>query len=699
MILRKIGAVVAVLGFSVVVVASSHAEELWVARSGEVIFHFNQPLLRDLGFDLEVAGAALDHDNPIGEEPAWAFPIREGSDLQFRTEHGVALSPGSVAGALRLDGAITLRDRATGKDLRLTDLEIAHTAEPDSRPSPMDRTGPLHLRSAATELVFCELVHSMFDFRSKARMLQVYYLNARLTDEWAQAIGRPEVAGWVIGMGEVHADVGLLSFTPPSTAPRQPVFQGGFLDVGLAGLESIQQVGHAGSFPSGSVALSLITTICNVGTVDVPWLAPMEEDHPLIHMALYRLLDGRFEQIGVSWMKHGFFAQSGTACASCPNTSDGTYLPVECSDIYGISNNSNRTYLGPRSEVNPYTGTWECTGSHFAGGVADCSRRHSSTGHNVLDHRLVAADADLANPGATYYYEAYYVVHGDQSLPNNWGSRRCDMSWSGSVWNFSTPSASNPLVEGPALGRWGDLSTSVDVATGDGQVLLAVQTTDLGGGAFHYEYSLLNLNSDRQIRSFSLPIVGVLNLTHIGFHDNDADPTNDWPVTIENDAITWQTDTYAQNPDANALVFGYMFNFRFDADAAPAALDARCGLFKPGTGSEVAAATRGPTNVTTAVREPGTGPRTRLIGLRPNPSSHTTTISYELATAAEVRLEIYDAAGRLVRSLVHERLGAGTKVVVWDGKGDDGSPAPAGVYHARLRSGEATFAKSLVVMN
>jgi hypothetical protein len=116
MILRKIGAVVAVLGFSVVVVASSNAEELWIARSGEVIFHFNQPLLRDLGFDLEVAGAALDHDNPIGEEPAWAFPIREGSDLQFRAEHGVALPPRSVAGALRLDGAITLRDRATGKE-------------------------------------------------------------------------------------------------------------------------------------------------------------------------------------------------------------------------------------------------------------------------------------------------------------------------------------------------------------------------------------------------------------------------------------------------------------------------------------------------------------------------------------------------------------------------------------------------------
>jgi len=77
------------------------------------------------------------------------------------------------------------------------------------------------------------------------------------------------------------------------------------------------------------------------------------------------------------------------------------------------------------------------------------------------------------------------------------------------------------------------------------------------------------MNSDRQIRSFSLPVVGVPNIINIGFHDNDADPTNDWRVTVENGAITWQTDTYAVNPGANALVFGYMFNFRFDASAAP----------------------------------------------------------------------------------------------------------------------------------
>jgi hypothetical protein len=699
MILRKIGAALAVLGLSVLVGAPSNAEELWVVRSGEAIFHFNVPLLRDLGIDLEVAGVGSDHKEIIAEEPAWAFPIRASSDLQFLAEHGIALSPGSVTGAARLDGIITLRDRATGKETRLTDLEIAHAAEPDSRPSPMDARPPLHLRSAATQLVFCELVHSMFDFRRKAQALQVHYLNARLTDQWARAMGRPDLAGWVVGVGEVRAGAKLLSSTPPSTTLRQPVFEGGFLDIGLAGLESIQQVAHAGSFPSGSVALSLVTTACNLGTVDVPWLRPMQEDHPVIHLALYRLLNGRFEQIGVSWMKHGFFAMSGTACSSCPNPSDGTFLAVGCSDIYGISNNSNRTYLGPRGEVNAYAATWECTGSHFAGGVPDCTRRHSSTGHGVLDHRLVAADADLANPGATYYYEAYYIVRGDQKPPNNWGSRRCEMNWSGSVWNFSTPGTNNPLAEGPALGRWGELSTAVDVAADDGQVLLAVQTTDLGGGAFHYEYSLLNLNSDRQIRSFSLPVLGVPNITNIGFHDNDANATNDWPVTVENGAITWQTDTYAQNPNANALVFGYLFNFRFDADAAPAPLDATLGPFKPGAGSEVVAATRGPTNSTTAVSEPGTIGRTRLMGVRPNPSSRGTTISYELATAVEVRLEIYDAAGRLVRNLVNANLGAGAKVVVWDGNTEDGLHARAGVYHVRLRAGAATSVKSMVVTN
>ncbi|MGH2650253.1 MAG: FlgD immunoglobulin-like domain containing protein [Actinomycetota bacterium] len=699
---RSVGALAAtgmILWAAPCAVGPAVAEELWAVRSGRTVLHLNVDLLGDLGIDLEVTGAAPAHgENLLLEEPSWTFPILPGSELRFRSEHGIVLPEGSAAGAIRLGGTVVLRDRGTGKETRFGDLEIAHISPTGPSPPGAGGTGPLHLRSASTKLVFCELRNSMFDFRRKPD-LEIHYLNARLTAAWAVAIGRPDLAGWVIGLGEVRAESERLAATPPAKPPRLPVFAGGLLDVGLGALADIQEVAHVGTFPAGRVALSMSTTACNLGTVDVPWLAPMEENHPVIQMALYRLLGGRLEQIGVSWMKHGFFALSNSQCTPCQNPSGGEFLGVGCSDTYDVGNNSTRAYLGPRSEVNAYQGTWECTGSHFAGGVPDCERRHGSSGHDPLAHRLVAADADLANSGAVYSYEARYMVQGDGQPANNWGHRRCTMSWNGVAWSFTTPDSNppgnNPLVEGPVLGGWGDASDTFDAAPGDGQVMLAVQTTDLGGGTWHYEYALLNLTSDRQIRSFSLPVLGVANIAGIGFHDNDANAANDWQVTLDGDTITWQTETFAQNPNANALVFGYMYNFRFDADAAPGPLTAALGLYKPGEGSGVTRGSIGPTNVLTAVGDAGE-PAARVLDVHPNPFDRSTTIRYQ-ASSLSVDLSVYDAAGRRVRTLVREGQGTGIRSLVWSGDTDGGARVRAGVYYARLRSGSVTAVRSLVI--
>lgn len=694
------GAVLALAATSMLP-SPARAEEVWSIGSGRVIFNFNVPLLHDLGIDLTVLGNPLpDQDDLLIGDPRWAFPIRPGSDFKFRAEHGMSLPGGSVGGALSLNADITLVDRKSSRQSRFTDLEIVQAPWPGSDATGGEDGPPIVLRSRSTGLVFCRLVSSMFDFRPGSRAIRIHYLNARITKEWAQSIGRPELEGWVIGTGEVRGDAIRLSSTAPTTALREPVFLGGFKDVSLGALSSVQQAGHIGTIPTGTTGLSMSTTSCNLGTVDVPWLAPMQTDHPTIHMALYRLLNGRFEQIGISWLKHGFYALSNSQCSTCINPSDGTYLAIGCSDTYGVGNNQDRTYLGPREEVNPYTGIWNCVGSYFAGGPThqDCVHRSGSGGLNAVDHRLVVADADLANPGATYYYEACYIIRGDESLHNNWGSRACTMTQSGSAWAFSTPGSGNALLEGPALERWGDARTTVDVAAGDGQALLAVQITNLGGGTYHYEYSLLNMNSDRQIRSFSLPVAGVSNITNIGFHDNDADAGDDWQVTVDASTIRWETDTYDVDPNAAALEFGYMVNFRFDADAAPTDLGATLGIFKPGPESEVAAATRGPINVVAGVGDPSVSAIPRLIGIQPNPAQRSATISYELPGPGNVRLAIYDATGRLVRTLVNEGRRAGTQSATWDGHFTSGSRVPAGVYYARLQAGSIMIAKSLVIV-
>jgi hypothetical protein len=344
--------------------------------------------------------------------------------------------------------------------------------------------------------------------------------------------------------------------------------------------------------------------------------------------------------------------------------------------------------------VNAYAGTWECTGSHFAGGLPDCISRHFGAGHGPLDHRLGTNDADLANPGATYTYEACYVVPGDQNLGNNWGHRRCTMVWTGSVWSFSTPASANPLVEGPALSEWDAATTRVDVAPGDGQVLLSGTATPRGDGTYHYEYALMNLNSDRQIRSFSVPVGGVANISGIGFHDSDPDAANDWQVTADGLTITWQTGTYDLGLNANPLVFGYLYNFRFDADAPPEVLGVTLGLYKPGPGASVVANAVAPTSAVAAVG--GAPAAARVLDVRPNPFRHSATISYQ-ATAGPTDLAIYDASGRRVRSLVDRDGDAGVRSVVWKGDVDGGARAPSGVYYARLRSGKVTAVRPLVL--
>jgi hypothetical protein len=74
-----------------------------------------------------------------------------------------------------------------------------------------------------------------------------------------------------------------------------------------------------------------------------------------------------------------------------------------------------------------------------------------------------------------------------------------------------------------------------------------------------------------------------------------------------------------------------------------------------------------------------------LMGF-PNPFRRATTIRFELPLASRTDLRVYDAGGRLVRTLVHDRLREGHHAAAWDGRDEKGRPAAAGVYFVRLRS-------------
>ncbi|MDM7926323.1 MAG: DUF362 domain-containing protein [bacterium] len=68
----------------------------------------------------------------------------------------------------------------------------------------------------------------------------------------------------------------------------------------------------------------------------------------------------------------------------------------------------------------------------------------------------------------------------------------------------------------------------------------------------------------------------------------------------------------------------------------------------------------------------------------PNPFNASTTIQYRLDALSRVRLTVYDAAGRRVRTLFDGTDVPGERSRQWNGLDDNGSPVPTGVYICRI---------------
>jgi hypothetical protein len=81
-------------------------------------------------------------------------------------------------------------------------------------------------------------------------------------------------------------------------------------------------------------------------------------------------------------------------------------------------------------------------------------------------------------------------------------------------------------------------------------------------------------------------------------------------------------------------------------------------------------------------------PGTKLLGARPNPFQGTTDILFRLGSETKVAVSIYDAGGRLVRTLVSQTMAPGEHRVTWDGDVGGGGRAGAGVYLCGFRAGE-----------
>lgn len=356
---------------------------------------------------------------------------------------------------------------------------------------------------------------------------------------------------------------------------------------------------------NGMSAYSIGTSSCNVGDEDLLWDDETGDGtpanlHPLMSQNMFRLKNGRFEQIGQSWLKHAFFALNfnGLCSNSCvPSSLGGSALGPGCWDPYSSSLNGSQGGLGPKFEVNPATGAypWPYTGDGQTG--------------NVLYKRIQVLNSDLdpaLNPGALYFGEGQYVTPDDAAAGNqnnNATYRQMSVGSFSGGWQVNFTGSTQRGK--PGIQAWQDNDPAVTMVAvdvpGDGRFWVAYKVSlNNDGVTYHYEYAIQNLNSDRAAGGFSIPVGNGVTLTNVGFHDVDyhsGEPfdNTDWSSTETGTSIDWNSpNPFAVDPFSNALRWGTLYNFRFDADTPPEAVTATLDLFKPGTPSTMSIPVMGP---------------------------------------------------------------------------------------------------------
>jgi len=373
-------------------------------------------------------------------------------------------------------------------------------------------------------------------------------------------------------------------------------------------VNGLAQFGSSGT----QVGLALGTDSCNAGIENLNWFALPNNDHPVIPQNMYRMSGGatndeRFEQIGQSNVKHAFTALTQNLCGFGCNGVGGPQLGSGCSDPYVASLNSGPN-LGSKAWINPFTGFYP------RGDSSTPPNQHTGIHtHTGVSHRIVTEMSDLnpaLNPGATYYAEGQYVTPheyqwciahpGECNMNNNVSYRRYNVT---GTTSFSFSPVTATVRQRSAITAWtGATVTQVTPDPGnDGIAWVGYKVTNPSTGVWHYEYAIYNQNLDRAIRSFTIPKRAGVTITNVGFHAPPQHPgwaqdgtvgdqgysSTPWALTDNGTSLTWSTETMAQNPNANAIRWGTLYNIRFDSNRPPVTLNGTLGFFKTGTPAAV----------------------------------------------------------------------------------------------------------------
>lgn len=374
-------------------------------------------------------------------------------------------------------------------------------------------------------------------------------------------------------------------------------------------------------------AFSTGGTACNLGDelIEYYTTAFQGNRHPVVGGAMYRVHEGVVRQLGHSWLKHRYFALSQQLCEAGCQGGNGSFLGVNCSDPYTSGRGGQQSNMGPKFQVRASSGYFPYPPTQPQPVSSLLSRR--------IQVRL--SDLNPANwPGAVYFMDTMYIQWQDaqaENDDNNTSWRRVNVNYNNGgtpedmaddvvahltpngvtrrmqtpidAWQFYVPSVEKTDVVVPF-----DCNIQIDGTPGatywSGRLQIGSNVVDNADGTWTYHYAVYNQNSDRSARSFRVAAPSTVQVTDVGFADVDYhsgegegggvyDGT-DWASTRNLNDVTWSTDTYAANVNANALRWSTVYNFWFTADAPPDVVGASLGLFRPGPDADPVFDLRGP---------------------------------------------------------------------------------------------------------
>jgi len=531
----------------------------WQAYGGQVDLKFMYDKLNSMHIQVlprpEFPNKHWDYNHLV-------FPISEQSKLELQMPYGNIEKV--TAGNLAINSNFSLSNGI--HSLQINSFKLQPTEKPVNGG---DIVTFKFIDQDQRHLFTIKSVHIEYD--SDKSLLLMSNMDLYATKELAKLLNKPILENQVVGQIHTYSKLKI-----PENAKRELV--GGTcashpiwppeadVDVALTDM-SVHWVRNIGS---DRIIIAPSAVLKNVGNADVPWHEQFSspeppyntDQHPFLNWSMYREIDGRFEQLGYSGVKHAFLTINSNCSIDCGGSH---ILWLGCEDVYGVGNNDSTYSLGPRSEIAADTGVWDNCGSFFD--PVPCSGSHQNSSNGTDENRLSVFNSDLTDVNNTaMYVQAWYLIRDDINIFNSMGYRSVNPVPIGGGWTMNTGAT---FSNGAALDNYvtpNSLSAteaSQTVETGEGQFTVAVKVVDLGGGMYRYNYAVENYEFDPRFISYHIPFADSAILTDTVFVDPEHNASNDWQFSRSSHVLSINGN--AQNEQD----WGMLFSFSFTTDMAP----------------------------------------------------------------------------------------------------------------------------------